>query len=41
MDDLLSDHIKLNPPFTVTGTDFAGPFIIKDKKGRGSKPLKY
>nr|CAH7760137.1 unnamed protein product [Callosobruchus chinensis] len=24
-------------PFNVTGTDYAGPFLIKDKRGRGAK----
>lgn len=33
---------RLNPgyPFEITGTDFAGPFLINDRKGRGSRLIK-
>ncbi|KAJ8985806.1 hypothetical protein NQ317_016313 [Molorchus minor] len=30
------DRVKAHPPFTVVGTDYCGPFVIKDRKGRGS-----
>lgn len=33
---------RVNPgfPFEVTGTDFAGPFLIVNKKGRGARLIK-
>lgn len=32
--NLIGDRIKPHPPFTATGTCFAGPFLIKHKKGK-------
>jgi len=32
--------VPFHVPFHVTGVDYAGPFIIKDRKGRGSKTSK-
>lgn len=37
MGDLPSTRVKPTPPFYVTGVDYAGPFLIKDRRGRGSK----
>jgi len=40
MGDLPKARVSVSMPFHVTGVDYAGPFIIKDKKGRGSKTSK-
>lgn len=40
MGNLPSDRIKPISPFSIVGTDFAGPFLLKDKKGRGAKITK-
>jgi hypothetical protein len=40
MGDLPASRLKPAPPFSITGVDYAGPFIIKDRKGRGSKTSK-
>lgn len=40
MGNLPGDRIKPTRPFLVTGTDFAGPFLIKDGKLRTRKIIK-
>lgn len=40
MASLPENRIKPSLPFQCTGLDFAGPFPLKDKLGRGSKLLK-
>lgn len=35
--DLPSNRIESSLPFTFTGVDYTGPFLIKDRKGRGCK----
>lgn len=40
MGNLPVHRISPSPPFDKTGVDYAGPFIIKDRKGRGCKTLK-
>ncbi|XP_069363859.1 uncharacterized protein [Maniola hyperantus] len=37
MGNLPSDRLMPDFPFHVVGTDFAGPFMITDRKGRGCK----
>lgn len=37
MADLPKHRVEISPPFSITGLDYAGPFILKDKKGRGCK----
>ncbi|XP_072400764.1 uncharacterized protein [Diabrotica undecimpunctata] len=37
---LPKDRVEVNPPFYVTGTDYAGPFPMKTKRGRGSQIIK-
>ncbi|XP_033225741.1 uncharacterized protein LOC117178421 [Belonocnema kinseyi] len=38
--DLPETRVTPSPPFHVTGVDYAGPFIIKDRKGKFSKTSK-
>lgn len=40
MGDLPADRVSPSPPFAHTGVDFAGPFLLKSHKGRGSKTSK-
>nr|CAH7733895.1 unnamed protein product [Callosobruchus chinensis] len=40
MGDLPATRITPSFPFQVTGVDYAGPFVLKDKRGRGSKDVK-
>ncbi|XP_041981062.1 uncharacterized protein LOC121734506 [Aricia agestis] len=40
MGNLPSDRITPDFPFVIVGTDFAGPFMITDRKGRGCKITK-
>ncbi|KAB0798114.1 hypothetical protein PPYR_09107 [Photinus pyralis] len=40
MGSLPADRVTKHFPFSVVGVDYAGPLIIKDKKGRGSKSSK-
>nr|CAH7725344.1 unnamed protein product [Callosobruchus chinensis] len=40
MGDLPATRITPSFPFQVTGVDYAGPVVLKDKKGRGSKDVK-
>nr|CAI5854116.1 unnamed protein product [Callosobruchus analis] len=40
MGDLLRDRITPTSPFLNTGVDYAGPFTIRIRKGRGSKTEK-
>ncbi|XP_072400545.1 uncharacterized protein [Diabrotica undecimpunctata] len=40
MSNLPNNRIKPNFPFDVTGIDYAGPFNILNKKGRGAKVFK-
>lgn len=40
MGDLPADRFLSGFPFQVTGIDYAGPFFILNKKGRGSRLLK-
>lgn len=40
MGDLPSARITPDFPFAKTGTDFAGPFFVRPKKGRGQKTFK-
>ncbi|XP_052743807.1 uncharacterized protein LOC128198008 isoform X1 [Bicyclus anynana] len=37
MGNLPKDRLTNSFPFSVVGTDFAGPFLITDRKGRGAK----
>lgn len=37
---LLRSRVSPAPPFYNTGVDYAGPFLIEDKKGRGGKLTK-
>ena len=37
MGNLPEPRVTANPPFFHTGLDYAGPFLIKDRKGRGCK----
>lgn len=37
MGNLPKDRLTPAPPFQITGTDYAGPFNLKDRKGRGAK----
>ncbi|XP_050305577.1 uncharacterized protein LOC126742817 [Anthonomus grandis grandis] len=40
MGDLPKNRVKPSLPFSVVGVDYAGPFIMKNKPGRGCKPIK-
>lgn len=40
MGNLPSERIEPAPPFYNTGVDYAGPFLIKDRNGRGCKVSK-
>lgn len=40
MGDLPATRITPNRPFTIVGTDFAGPFLLKDRLTRGAKMIK-
>lgn len=40
MGNLPEGRVSPSPPFHIVGIDYAGPFIIKDRKGRGSKQSK-
>ena len=40
MADLPRDRVSPTPVFYNVGTDYAGPFVIKDRKGRGCKTHK-
>ncbi|XP_022909681.2 uncharacterized protein [Onthophagus taurus] len=40
MGNLPVQRVKPAPPFYITGVDYAGPFLLKDRKGRGSKMSK-
>lgn len=37
MGDLPEERVLPSPPFFITGVDYAGPFHIKDRNGRGCK----
>lgn len=40
MEQLRHDQVTLNSAFAVIGIDYAGPFLIKDRKDRGCKTSK-
>ena len=40
MGELPSNRVTPTFPFTETGVDYAGPFILKDRRGRGHKKFK-
>ncbi|XP_030761095.1 uncharacterized protein LOC115886162 [Sitophilus oryzae] len=40
MGNLPQKRLEMNYPFQVCGVDYAGPFSIKDRKGRGAKTSK-
>lgn len=40
MGELPKARVSLTSPFHNTGKDYAGPFIVKDRKGRGCKTSK-
>ncbi|XP_011707941.1 PREDICTED: uncharacterized protein LOC105462788 [Wasmannia auropunctata] len=40
MGELPKARVSISMPFHVTGVDYAGPFSIKDRKGRGCKTSK-
>nr|CAI5836912.1 unnamed protein product [Callosobruchus analis] len=37
---LPEDRVKPQPPFYITGCDFAGPILIKQRQGRGASHIK-
>lgn len=40
MGQLPEERLAPSPPFCVTGIDYAGPVLIKDRKGRGARTRK-
>lgn len=40
MGDLPNSRVTPSRPFATTGTDFAGPFLLKDRTTRGAKLIK-
>ncbi|XP_018402066.1 PREDICTED: uncharacterized protein LOC108779199 [Cyphomyrmex costatus] len=40
MGELPKSRVTVTAPFHVTGVDYGGPFLIKDRKGRGCKTNK-
>lgn len=40
MGNLPEHRVKVSAPFSTCGVDYAGPLLIKDRKGRGSKTSK-
>ncbi|XP_071053585.1 uncharacterized protein [Onthophagus taurus] len=40
MGNLPCQRVSPAPPFHTTGVDYVGPFMLKNKKGRGSKTIK-
>ncbi|XP_013168051.1 PREDICTED: uncharacterized protein LOC106118039 [Papilio xuthus] len=40
MGDMPNERVEPDFPFNTVGTDFAGPFLISDRKGRGCKITK-
>lgn len=40
MGDLPEARVRPTTPFSIVGVDYAGPFSMKDKRGRGCKPIK-
>ncbi|XP_011687062.1 PREDICTED: uncharacterized protein LOC105449504 [Wasmannia auropunctata] len=40
MGELPTHRVTLTAPFHATGVDYAGPFLLKDKRGRGCKTIK-
>lgn len=40
MGNLPDKRVNPAPPFYTTGVDYAGPFMIKDRSGRGAKVIK-
>lgn len=39
MGNLLTARVQPALPFSVVGVVYAGPFLIKDRKGHGSKTI--
>lgn len=40
MGNLPKDRVTPSTPFTTTGIDYAGPFLVRDRRGRGYKCYK-
>lgn len=40
MADLPTERVNVTTAFDIVGIDYAGPFLLKDRKGRGSKLYK-
>ncbi|XP_050301507.1 uncharacterized protein LOC126739751 [Anthonomus grandis grandis] len=40
MGDLPAVRVRPSGPFSVIGVDYAGPFWMKDRRGRGCRPIK-
>lgn len=40
MGNLPAQRLLPGPPFIVSGVDYAGPYLIRDRKGRGPKLIK-